>query len=266
MGKIFFNQYEALLNSGENVEVLAIGDSWFHYPANNLMSPLHRVLDHATTYVLGDNGERADSLCTGHWMRWLRQMLQDWPSIGLLCISAGGNDFAGLGDLDDKILNPDCTQAANSEACYQAGQPDALFADVEAAYVTMLDAASVIRPGLPVLLHNYDYAIPNGKALPGVRNWLKLPMDNRRVPLAGAPAGGIRRDVVRDLIAGHTMLLSDQEDRYAGGPNVSARLVWSAGTLRDDEWANELHPTSGGFTRVVNECWATPARAALGLP
>ena len=74
MGKIFFNQYEALLNSGENVEVLAIGDSWFHDPANNLMSPLHRVLDHATTYVLGDNGERADSLCSGHWMRWLRQM------------------------------------------------------------------------------------------------------------------------------------------------------------------------------------------------
>ncbi len=44
-GHSFWNEYIRLLDGGENVDVQAIGDSWFHYPFNNLMTPLHAALE-----------------------------------------------------------------------------------------------------------------------------------------------------------------------------------------------------------------------------
>ena len=44
-GNSFWNEYIRLQDSGENVDVQAIGDSWLHYPFNNLMTPLHAALE-----------------------------------------------------------------------------------------------------------------------------------------------------------------------------------------------------------------------------
>ena len=95
MGQIFWNEYYRLLDSGENVDVLAIGDSWFHYPANNLITPLHRALERPTIYVIGENGARADELARGSWLANFQKMLSQYPSIRLVSISAGGNDSRG---------------------------------------------------------------------------------------------------------------------------------------------------------------------------
>jgi hypothetical protein len=267
MGHIFWNEYFRLLDSGENVDVLAIGDSWFHYPFNNLITPLHAALQRPTVYVIGENGARADELCKGSWFANFTKMLVDYrATIKLVCISAGGNDFAGVGDLDDKVLAEDCSSAATVEACFRTGQPDSVFAEVGDAYRVLLDAVSAVSPGLPVLLHNYDYAIPNGRTLPGMRSWLKLPMDNRRVPTVGAPLGGLRRDIVRALVDHQTLALDALETAYPGGTKARAELVWSAGTLGNSDWANELHPQPAAFNRLVGECWREPARRAMGLP
>ncbi len=265
MGHIFWNERIRLIDSGENVEVLAIGDSWFHYPFNNLVTPLHEALGRPTTYVIGENGARADELCAGAWLASFRAMLADYPTIRLVAVSAGGNDFAGLGDLDAKILGTDCSGAATAEGCFRPGQPDGVFADVGRAYRTLIAAVAAVRPGATVLVHNYDYAIPDGRTLPGLRSWLKLPMDNCRLPVAGAPSGGVRRDVVRGLIDHFTLCLDGLEAANPGPGQPVVELVWSAGTLADSAWANELHPRSSGFTRLVNECWSGPARRALGL-
>ncbi len=163
MGHIFWNERIKLIDSGEMVKVLAIGDSWFHYPANNLITPLHEALERPTTYVIGENGARADELCAGHWLASFRSMLADYPTIELVAISAGGNDFAGIGDLDARILRPDCTGAPSADACYRPGQPVGVFADVANAYRILIAAVAAARPDATILLHNYDYAIPDGK-------------------------------------------------------------------------------------------------------
>jgi hypothetical protein len=265
MGQIFWNEYYRLLDSGENVDVLAIGDSWFHYPANNLITPLHRVLERPTIYVIGENGARADELARGSWLANFQKMLSQYPSIRLVSISAGGNDFAGVGDLDDRILAPDCSGAASAGACFRVGDPDGVFDGVAVAYRVLIAAVAAVRTDVAILVHNYDYAIPNGRTLPGMRSWLKLPMDNDRVPVAGAPYGGIRREIVRELIDQLTVRLSDIETEFNAPGRPGVNLVWSAGTLDDAEWANELHPKSAAFARLVAECWSGPARAALGL-
>ena len=97
-------------------------------------------------------------------------------------------------------------------------------------------------------------------------SWLKLPMDNCQVPTASAPLGGVRRDTVRSLIDYFTLELDALESLYSGGTEARAELVWTAGTLSDTDWANELHPKPAAFSRLVRECWSGPARDALGLP
>jgi hypothetical protein len=262
MGHIYWNDSSRLFDSGETIDVLALGDSWLHYPFNNLITPLYTALEQPTIYVVGESGARADELCQGSWLGNFRRMLVEYPSIRLVCISAGGNDFAGIGDLDDKILAADCSNVTALAECFRANQPQSVFANVEQAYRTILAVVAGIRPDLPVLVHNYDYAVPDGKTLPGLRSWLKLPMDNDRVPIVGAPGGGLRREIVRDLIDQFTLSL-DRIESTVTQPRVE--LVWSAGTLADTDWANELHPKPAGFNKLVNDCWSGPARRALGL-
>jgi len=262
MGHIYWNDSSRLFDSGEQVDVLALGDSWFHYPFNNLVTPLYNALEQPSIYVIGESGARADELCTGSWLANFRKMLVWYPGIRLVCISAGGNDFAGIGDLDDKILRADCSAATTVAACYRPLQPQAVFSAVEHAYRIILAAVTAVRPDVVVLVHNYDYAIPDGRTLAGLKSWLKLPMDNDRVPTPGAPVGGLRREIVSDLIDNFTLSLDALIAAVVPQP---VALVWSAGTLSPAQWANELHPTPRGFEKIVADCWSGPARAALGL-
>ena len=88
----------------------------------------------------------------------------------------------------------------------------------------------------------------------------------RRVPIAGAPLGGLRRDIVRALIDEQTLALDALSATYGGGTKARVELVWSAGTLGNSDWANELHPKPNAFNRLVGECWRKSARKAMGLP
>lgn len=261
---IFWNDTQRLEDANRGLDVLAIGDSWFHYPFNNLLTPLHVALRRPAIFALGESGARADDLGRGYWRARFERMLQDYPGIRLVCISAGGNDFAGLGDLDAHILREDCSAAQDVASCYRPDGPERVFDAVVAAYRALLETVARANASLPVLLHNYDYAIPDGTTVAAIPCWLKLPMDNCRVPPCGDPRSGLRRDIVRDLIDRFTLRLDALVDAAATQSLARPELVWSAGTLDDDEWANELHPTMGGFERLVAQAWSGPARAAIG--
>jgi hypothetical protein len=261
---IFWNDTQRLEDANRGLDVLAIGDSWFHYPFNNLITPLHSALRQPVIFALGESGARADELGSGYWLARFERMLHDYPGIRLVCISAGGNDFAGLGDLDAHILRADCSAAQDVDSCYRPNGPEQVFDGVDVAYRALLGAVARANPALPVLLH-YDYAIPDGRTIAAIPCWLKLPMDNCRVPPSADPRTGLRRDIVRDLIDRFTLHLDGLVDAAAAEPLARPELVWSAGTLTDREWANELHPTPRGFDRLVRDAWSGPARAALGI-
>jgi hypothetical protein len=78
--------------------------------------------------------------------------------------------------------------------------------------------------------------------------------------LAGVPEA-LRRPLVRELIDHLETLLRGLDD-----PAGQVHLVDSAGTLTEDEWANELHPTGAGFERLVRECWMPVVAPLLGVP
>jgi hypothetical protein len=242
MGHIFWNERIRLIDSGENVDVLAIGDSWFHYPFNNLITPLYSALAQPTVYVIGENGARADELAAGVWRMRFRAMLAEQPMIRLVCISAGGNDFAGLGDLDAKILKPDCTAAATADDCCLRASPTACSPPwkrrIERCYAMSRSCAPACRCSSTTTTTRF----PTGARCPACAagsscRWTTAASRPRR---RRSPAFGAT--FVRTLIDHFTLRLDALASAPVADLLAPAELIWSAGTLADSAWANELHP------------------------
>ena len=115
---------------------------------------------------------------------------------------------------------------------------------VAAAYEDLAEIRDSIDPNVVLFVHAYDFAFPDGRgACPGVGPWLKPSLDLRGWTNP-ADATFIVAEILR---AFDPMLVQFELDH----PNVV--YVRTQGTLRTkSNWANELHPTPGGFGKIAN--------------
>jgi hypothetical protein len=238
-----------MMGEGKFPEILALGDSWFCYPFNNLLNPIHNLWAGGRVILAqGGIGAEAVELASGRCFKNFRAALRGYPSIRAVLLSAGGNDFAGLDDMS-AILKPDCSGETSGAGCFK---PDALeklmFRDVIRAYRKLIREVERWRPGALVFLHNYDYALPSGQGILGFGGWLKQPMDLARVPPALQP------QAVNYLIDTFSDALAQVQREF---PDRTL-LVDSSGVLSPADWANELHPTISGFNKVVERAWQQP--------
>jgi hypothetical protein len=238
-------------------DIVAIGDSWFHFPKNNLLEAIDRALGRRVTIqAYGDNGLRIvdylEPTLRGFWTRAIASMPL---RVKALLLSGGGNDFAGEDDFRT-LIRDDCSAAGGLDACWRDGEPAALFDRVASAYRDIIRDARQAGFRGTVFVHAYDYAIPTGVGFNRfIGGWLKKPMDTSHVPPA------LHRDLVRALVDELEKRLRGLED--PAGPVV---FVDSTGVLRADEWHDELHPTRAGFDRLARECWVPAVEPVLGLP
>jgi hypothetical protein len=79
----------------------------------------------------------------------------------------------------------------------------------------------------------------------GFGHWLKAPMDIVRVPI---PVQALAVDY---LINTFNDALAQVQKDYPD----HVLIVDSRGTLTEADWANELHPTPSGFSKLVNKAW-----------
>jgi hypothetical protein len=88
----------------------------------------------------------------------------------------------------------------------------------------------------------------------GKSGWLKPALVAAKVP------ANLRAACVRYIIDQFSLRLADLQTSYAG------RVVFvdSRGTLGPDDWANELHPTAGGFGKIARQQWK-PALIGAGV-
>jgi hypothetical protein len=240
-----------MLGAGEFPDILALGDSWFWYPFNNLLIPIYGLWGgQKIVFAQGKVGAEAEELAKGNYLRNFRRILRGYPGIKAVLISAGGNDFAGDDDMS-KILAPKavCENATTGKECFDAGRLDQLmFGTVVDAYRTLLREIATHRGEALVYLHNYDYALPTGQGFLGFGKWLKYPLDQAGVPLAVQPlAVNHLLDTFNDALAQIHYEFADR-----------TLLVDSSGVLAPGDWANELHPTMGGFNKIVAQAWQRP--------
>jgi hypothetical protein len=114
-----------------------------------------------------------------------------------------------------------------------------------------------------VLLHGYDYPVPDGRGftLAGLQlngPWLAKAMDEREVPVDL----DLRKDVARILINRLNDTLKRYANPAAGVYFIDSRDTLSSGADYQDDWANELHPTEDGFDQIVDEKWIPVLQAA----
>jgi hypothetical protein len=259
---------QLILEDGEKPHILAIGDSWFWYPFNNLLNPIFRHFNSGKCILaIGNNGAEAVEYVERKYRDAIRDSLEAWKdNIEAVLISGGGNDFAGLDDMF-KIIKTRCAGVTTVDGCFNALQPGQIFDEVAGAYRQLIDMVFATAPNAKIFLHNYDRAIPTGKGFAGLGNWLREPMVR-----AGVHAR-LQQGVVNRLLFEFTRRLKAEAARSNRVFLVdSARLAGVArpegiqgkGTLTSTEWANELHPKPRGFNKIVRTCWA-PAFAAAGL-
>ncbi len=149
--------------------ILAIGDSWFWYPKNNLLASILSLKqlhpDFKTAHILGKNGALLSEYRTGKFAAmWSNELTAQNFRFSLVLISGGGNDSVDYAF----ALRADCAGINRPEDCFDIdklnhrvdtliGIMAALVSDVQIA----AQRANLHTP--PVLLNGYDHPVPDGR-------------------------------------------------------------------------------------------------------
>lgn len=268
MGKVYGpgEHYEA----GEYPAALAIGDSWFWYPNNNILGTLtrHRLMnaDHSRVQNVGFNGALLqDYVGAGRHSRSVQHYLSPNFSRGWseFYISGAGNDVIAYG----LALKGNCVGITDPKACLHEGRMNDLLRALSTSLGSLIhDIRWAYRKdpsaSHPVFLNGYDYPIPDGRGFGGGKGWLAPAMD------AAGVDGDIefRKQVARELID----QLTDEVFKAFHSPSNLVIHIDSRGTLPTSAqeygnyWTNEMHPTNLGFKTIIERQWL-PALAQYGI-
>ncbi|MUT27348.1 MULTISPECIES: hypothetical protein [Mesorhizobium] len=245
--------------------LVSVGDSWFQFPLF-LSDVIDQLGDTYSIWSLDAAGDTLENMVS-HQQRHF-QGLRRWKGVAkLLLFSGSGNDIVGE-DPDGvsvltKILRP--FEPGKPAAWYlETGEFHRRLATLKGLYERLFKEVANEFPGLPVLCHGYDHAIP---AFPqDKRNplwarqdqWLTGPMVRR----LGILDPTLRREIIANLIDRLNAMLIGLCGGNAGGTHKNAFHVDVRGVVRD-RWADELHPTDRGFTDVTKR-FADVVSQALG--
>ena len=223
--------------------IVSEGDSWFSFPEHD------NVVDHLDDFALRRlsllrleaSGERALRLVGGKQKIRLAQYLRRFPVEALL-FSGGGNDIVGADLLP--LLNRH--EAGMSwQECINEETTGGRLDRLHSAYLDLVHLRDENRPACRFYVHAYDLAIPSGRY---VRAWgFKIgPWMRNNLEAKGIddPADG--KAIVHELLRRFDGLLRQLAADHAGVVHVETH-----GTLGEDEWNDELHPTADGFRKIA---------------
>ena len=239
--------------------LMAEGDSWFDYPWKDVLSCLEDEHGYDVESVAhkGDHVEHMayDGGQLVQFLRRLERLLLRQNKIPkAVLLSGGGNDFAGreFGMILNHKLSP--LSGLNSQVV------DGVIERIFTAFGTILSEVTTlcnrtIGRNVPILIHGYDYPVPDGRGFLGGWGPFPGPWLEPGFREKGFDDLPERMSLVRVLVDE----INDMLQSIVGHPEFSHVIYINLrGTLRDDlsvyqeDWANELHPSSAGFSLVSN--------------
>jgi len=257
--------------TGRSGVLVAEGDSWFDYPRADVLKMLQRQHDY-TVESVAQYGHTLDSMAYDrNQLAGLAGQLKSLRDRGItpkaILISAGGNDIAGpeLG----VMLNNSRSGLGQLNSII-AGE--LVYRRFQVAMITLLSAVTELGKlnfdrRIPILIHGYDYPVPDGRGflggfwiLPGP--WLKPSFALKGDPLA--PNSAAQHQIVLNGLIDDFNKMLEAIPKIDGLEHV--RYVRLVGTLSSSpgnytsDWGNELHPTPNGFKRVAEKFHEVIAR------
>lgn len=239
----------ATIGAGRSLVMLAEGDSWFDYPLTgnglplqdtDIIAQLRHYGAHPPTILnLAHHGDAAiDELSLPKQERMITALRDKSNWINgkpdAILISAGGNDIAGDQFCIFLDFNDGKTAGLNADRFGKA------LGAVEACYLALFEMRNRYASGVPIYGHCYDFPIPNGKHPSCAGPWLKPSLDFCNWGLED----GTR--IAKEALSAFRQML----ERLAADPKNNYHLIQTQGTLKPDDWANELHPGVLGFGKL----------------
>ena len=237
----------SVTSAGQPLQIFAEGDSWFEYPVPFFGGAIiPRLEDKIGLPILNlaKAGDEVRYMLGVEERKILATQLRNGCPAGgpwdALLFSGGGNDI---------VANPmalwirDYQPAVPPDALIFQPRFTAALALVRAGYEDLIALRDSLSPTTQLIFHDYDFAIPDGRGVCTMGPWLKPTFD-----LRGFPNDlGLRTAVVKAMLLQFADLL-----RSLAGNGVT--LINGQGTLTPvpQSWANELHPSRGGFDKFAD--------------
>jgi hypothetical protein len=244
------------LSRAPKIPLVAEGDSWFDYPWNDLLSCLEDDHGFDVTSV-SHKGDTVESMAYSggqlqEFVRAIDKMLRRNEIPKAILLSGGGNDVAG--DEFAQLLNHAASVHPGLNMQIVSAVIDQRIRDSFAAIIAGVTAVCEdrIQKRIPILIHGYAYAVPDGRGFAG--GWWILPGPWLK---PGFNQKGYH-DLAENQRSIDTLIdrLNDMQMRLVASPgfehvhHVDLRSVLPRDTYTD-WWANELHPTKRGFQLVA---------------
>ncbi len=235
--------------------LLAVGDSWFDYPIHDILTRL----DDNYGYNIESSAHRGDSIeamvsSVGQldtFARCMDKIVALGAAPKAILISGGGDDIAGT-EFGMLINNADLQPIPGWNDQIISGVIDTRIA--AAFRMMILSVNSLCQKDLdrtfPILVHGYDYPVPDGRGflgggwiLPGP--WLKPGFDEKLFTILSDTT-----QMMMTIIDRFNAMLQNlvQEPGFQNVQYIDLRKTLS-NSLSDykDFWANEIHPNAGGI-------------------
>jgi hypothetical protein len=237
--------------------LVAEGDSWFDYPWTDVL----RLLEDRYGYdveSVAHKGDRVEDMAYNggqllRFTRTLEKLLLLRSTIPrAILLSGGGNDVAGAEFYTLLNYANSPTPGLNNDVV------TGVLERIRLAYITILSGVTHvcqerINQKTPILVHGYDYPVPDGRGFLGGWGPLPGPWLAPGFRQKGYEVLKQRKEIVKDLIdrfndmlAGVAALPEFKHVNY-----INLRNTLSTGPDYKKWWDNELHPTREGFKLVA---------------
>ncbi len=254
--------------------LIAEGDSWFDYPFVDVLDELEDGFGYEIESVAhkGDTVEEMayDAAQLAGLARRFQKISEDGGRLPrAILLSGGGNDVAGTEFAVLLNHRQSGLSALNDSIVRGVLEERILFAVVSlAGQVTELSRRYFGGRATPVLLHGYDYPVPDGRGYMGGFWVLPGPWLEPGFRQKGYDALAQRCEIMIDLIDRFNRVLEAIPAqpglghlRYVNLRNTLSGQL--AGNRYKSSWANELHPTEDGYRAVAQKFHEAISRLPL---
>ncbi|OGT54770.1 MAG: hypothetical protein A3E01_18830 [Gammaproteobacteria bacterium RIFCSPHIGHO2_12_FULL_63_22] len=233
------------------------GDSWFDYPFHDVLKQLEDGYAYEIETV-AHKGDCVEEMAYSggqldDFTRRVAKVLRSGVSPKAILLSGGGNDIAG--DEFAILLNHAASGTPGLNESIVTGVIDERLFD---AYVAILSAVNTICKHMvgrvvPVVLHGYDYPVPDGRGFGGGFGPLPGPWLEPGFRVKGYAAMDERKTHINSLIDRFNVMVGRvvKLPAFTNATHLDLRKTLSNGTDYKNWWANELHPTKKGFDLVA---------------